>query len=166
MFLVVIVSRPGPDASFYFLLRKRFLNFVGGCRAADQATAYLNWVLLRPENSIPDRYTSDERVAPCVGSKPQSVLRFIVFLGFVYFEQVSCPGPLRIWARPLTFSRIRILPDQGLHLGGRFVSVSCRLCWLEEPVLRHACKSTRSLCLLLLCAQKAVPELRGWLARS
>ena len=68
LFLVVIVSRPGSDARFFFVLRKRFLNLGGRGRAADQTLASETLVPLRPESGIPDRLTSDECVFPCVGS--------------------------------------------------------------------------------------------------
>ena len=70
LLLVVIVSRPGPDARFFFVLRKRFLNLGGRGRAADQTLASETLVPLRPESGIPDRLTSDECVFPCVGSQP------------------------------------------------------------------------------------------------
>ena len=60
----------GPDAIFFFVLRKRFLNLDGRCRAADQTLASVTFVPLRPEGGIPDRPTSDECVPPCVGSQP------------------------------------------------------------------------------------------------
>ena len=69
LFLVVIVSRPGPDARFFFVLRKRSLNLGGRCRAADQTLASVTLVSLHPESGIPDRLTSDECVSPCVGSQ-------------------------------------------------------------------------------------------------
>ena len=70
LLLVVIISRPGPDARFFFVLRKRFLNLGGRGRAADQTLASETLVPLRPESGIPDRLTSDECVFPCVGSQP------------------------------------------------------------------------------------------------
>ena len=70
LLLVVIVSRPGLDARFFFVLRKRFLNLAGRGRAADQTIASETLVPLRPESGIPDRLTSDECVLPCVGSQP------------------------------------------------------------------------------------------------
>ena len=69
LFLVVVVSRPGPDASFFFVLRKRFLNLGGRCRTADQAFAYLTLAPPRPGNGIPHHQTSDECVARCVGNQ-------------------------------------------------------------------------------------------------
>ena len=69
LLLVVIVSRPGPDARFFFVLRKRFLNLGDRCRVADQ-TFSVTLVLLRPESGIPDRLTSDECVSPYVDSQP------------------------------------------------------------------------------------------------
>ena len=66
----MIVSRPGPDARFFFVLRKRFLNLGGRCRAADQTLASQTLVLLRLENGIPDHLTSDECIALCVASQP------------------------------------------------------------------------------------------------
>ena len=68
--MVVIVIRPGPDARFFFVLRKRFLNLGGRGRAADQTLASKMFIPLRPESSIPDRFTSDECVFPCLGSQP------------------------------------------------------------------------------------------------
>ena len=65
----MVVSRPGPDAGFFFVLRKRSLNLGGRCRAADQILVSLTLVSLRPESGIPDRLASDECVSPCVGSQ-------------------------------------------------------------------------------------------------
>ena len=70
LLLVVIVSRPGPDDRFFFVLRKRFLNLGGRCRAADQTLASVTLVPLRPEGGISDRFTSDACVPPCVGNLP------------------------------------------------------------------------------------------------
>ena len=70
LLLVVIVSRPGPDARFFFVLRKRFLNLGGRGRAADQSLASVTLVPLRPESGIPDRLHSDECVFPCVCRQP------------------------------------------------------------------------------------------------
>ena len=70
LLLVVIVSRPGPDARFFFVLRKRSLNLGGRGRAADQTLASESLVPLRPESSIPDRLNSDECVLPFIGSQP------------------------------------------------------------------------------------------------
>ena len=56
----MIVSRPGPDAGFFFFLRKRFLNLGGRGRAADQTLGYVTLILLRPESGISDRLTPDE----------------------------------------------------------------------------------------------------------
>ena len=72
--MVVIVSRPGPDASFFFVLRKRFLNLGGRGRAADQTLASETLLPLCPESGIPDCINSDECVFPCVGSQPVSSL--------------------------------------------------------------------------------------------
>ena len=69
LLLVVIVSRPDPDARFFFVLRKRFLNLDGRGRAADQTLASDTLVSLRPESGIPDRLTSDECVFLCVSSQ-------------------------------------------------------------------------------------------------
>ena len=68
--MVVIVSRLGPDARFFFVLRKRFLNLGGRRRAADQTLVSMTLVSLRTESGIPDRITSDECVSPCVASLP------------------------------------------------------------------------------------------------
>ena len=70
LLLVVIVSRLGSDARFFFVLRKRFLNLGGRGRAADQNLASETLVPLRLKSGIPDRLTSDECVFPCVGSQP------------------------------------------------------------------------------------------------
>ena len=66
----MIVSRRDPVARFFFVLRKRFLNLGGRCRAAAQTLASVALVPLRPESGIPDRLTSEESVSPCVGSQP------------------------------------------------------------------------------------------------
>ena len=39
--MVVIVCRPGPDANFFLVVRKRFLNLGGRFRSADQILAFL-----------------------------------------------------------------------------------------------------------------------------
>ena len=70
LFLVAIVSRPGPDANFFFVLRKRILNLGGRCRAADQTLASLVLIPLRPESGIPDRLTSSECVAHASVASP------------------------------------------------------------------------------------------------
>ena len=62
LFLVAIVRRPGPDANF-LVLRKRFLNLGGRCRAADQTLASLTLVPLCPGSGIPDSLISGECVA-------------------------------------------------------------------------------------------------------
>ena len=66
----MIVSRPGPDARFLFVLRKRFLNLGGRARAADQTLDSVTLVPLRSESGIADRFTSDECISSCVGSQP------------------------------------------------------------------------------------------------
>ena len=59
LLLVVIVSRPGPNARLFFVLRMGFLNLGDRGSAADQTLASKTLVPLRPESGIPDRLTSD-----------------------------------------------------------------------------------------------------------
>ena len=55
LFLVVIVRRPGPDANFFLVLRKRLLNLRGRFRTADQTLAFQTLDPPRERHSRPSR---------------------------------------------------------------------------------------------------------------
>ena len=75
LLLVAIVGRPGSDAIFCFVIRKRFLNLSGRSRAADQTLASETSIPLCLECGIPDRLTSEGWVSPCVGSCRSASIR-------------------------------------------------------------------------------------------
>ena len=73
----MIIRRPSPDANFFLVLRKRFLNLGGRSRAADLILAFLTLDTLCNESGIPDRLVLVECVAS-VSVAPRSSHELLV----------------------------------------------------------------------------------------